>query len=106
MRRDGFLRRLSEARRRLKERHYAELRGLVQGNPTAGQVTRVLDLVTHLAELEREDGEGGLGRLLAGLPGDLAIQLRQELRRSLDEEGVRERQHAAAPFPGSAARST
>jgi hypothetical protein len=86
MRRDGFLRRLSEARRRLKERHYAEVRGLVRGTPTAEQVARVLDLVAHLVELERGDGEGGLGRLLAGLPADLADQLRKALRRSLDEE--------------------
>jgi hypothetical protein len=89
MRRDGFLRRLTEARQRLKELHYAELRGLVQGDPTAEQVARVLDLVAHLVELEREDGEGGLGRLLAGLPADLSDQLREELRRSLDEERVK-----------------
>jgi hypothetical protein len=104
MRRDAFLRRLTEARRRLKQQHYAELRGLVQGHPTGEQVGRVLDLVTHLAELERDDGEGGLERLLAGLPGDLADQLRQALRRSLDEEGVRGRQPTAAPLPEPAAQ--
>jgi hypothetical protein len=83
-----FSKRLTEARRRVKSRLYAEVAALARCDPVAGQQARALNLFKRLTDLEQADGPGSLERLLAGLPGDLARQICEALRRLLDERGV------------------
>jgi hypothetical protein len=83
-----FVKRLAQARRRVKSRLYAEVAALARGDPDAAQQARALELFQRLTDLEQADGPGSLERLLAALPGDLARQIRAALRRLLDDRGV------------------
>ncbi|HKB36040.1 MAG TPA: hypothetical protein VKD72_06270 [Gemmataceae bacterium] len=88
MARPGFVKRLGDLRKRLKARLYSELGALLQGDLGADKADLALDLFCRLGDLERQDGNGAVERLLAGLPNGAAIQIRQELGRLLDEEGI------------------
>ncbi len=86
MRGDRLGARLAGVRRRLKVRLYDEVGDLLRGDLGPDGADHASDLLMRLSELELEDGDGGLERLLSGLPEGAACQIRQELRRLLDEE--------------------
>jgi hypothetical protein len=86
MRGNGFTKRLGTVRQRLKAYLYAALDARLRGKLDADQQAHAVTLFQHLCRLEREDGDGGLGRVLARLPRDLANQLREELWRRFNEE--------------------
>jgi hypothetical protein len=72
-------------RRLLKERLYREVVSRARGPRDPAQDAHLFSLLGHLSDLEREDGPGRLLRLLAGIPPDLALAIRQEMRRRLDQ---------------------
>jgi hypothetical protein len=96
MRGNGFTKRLGTVRQRLKAHLYAALDARLRGKLDADQQAHAVTLFQQLCRLEREDGDGGLERLLARLPWDLANQLREELRRRLNEEVIQEPERGEA----------
>ncbi len=85
MRQGKFLKRMTVARQRLKDRLYARFGALLRGEPEAEGQPRTFGLFERLIELEQEDGPGSLERLLNRLPDGLGQQIATELRRILDE---------------------
>ncbi len=95
--RGAYPRRLAGVRRHLKGRLYATVGALLRGQPGADEVAQVLDLLDRLSDLEAHDGPGGLVRLLSALPVPAAEQLRQALRRLLDERAARRGRRVSHP---------
>ncbi len=87
--RGAYTKRLAGVRRHLKGRLYAAVGVLLRGQPGADEPARILDLLNRLSDLEAHDGPGGLVRLFSSLPAPAAEQLRQALRRLLDERAAR-----------------
>jgi hypothetical protein len=78
--------RLGDARRRLKGLLYAKLGSLLLGDPDTENSERAVRLFQRLCELEKQDGDRGLERLLNVLPKDFRCQVLQEVKRLIDED--------------------
>jgi hypothetical protein len=81
----GVRKRLVDARRRLKERLYAQFGSLIRNEFDDEGQAEAFGLVKRLTDLEQADGPGSLERVLGHMPPEMARQIRQALWRLLNE---------------------